>query len=202
MDRQVDRKLQWQWRWASKRCRAHRKEHSYRKQEQIIEKDINGEEMENWFLSLQSLSVRLPLKHIPVFLCDVASVVKSQHIQDRHGNDTVGGKQKNTIHHHHVTTVHRWNWFFVYPPLPPQTHFAQSNLKAMTMTRARMVPCMNFWLMQPWSGSEFCNQHTDYIKIMNPVVHFCSLKTSLSPQTLLPGLTVFFLSGPLPVLLK
>lgn len=44
----------------------------------------------------------------------------------------------------------------VYPPIPAQTHLAQSNLKAMTTTSARIAPCMNLWLMQPGSGGEFC----------------------------------------------
>lgn len=35
-------------------------------------------------------------------------------------------------------------------PVIKQRHFSFSaNLKAMTMTRAKMAPCMNRWPMQP-----------------------------------------------------
>lgn len=62
--------------------------------------------------------IKVSVCAIPIFLCDVSSMVKSQHIKDGHGNDTVGGGGKDPIHH--VTTVHRWSWFLCFntPPFP------------------------------------------------------------------------------------
>lgn len=58
-----------------------------------------------------------------------------------------GGGERSNASCHYGTQM-KLNSYVLTPPLP-QRHVAQSNLKAMTMTRARMVPCMNRWLMQP-----------------------------------------------------
>lgn len=84
--------------------------------------------------------------------------------------------------------------------LPPSFTPPPTNLKAMTMTRAKMAPCMNRWLMQPGSTAELCGKSNQVqVRYSSPdLTDVCWV----SAQTLLPGLTGFFFSGPLPVLLK
>lgn len=86
-------------------------------------------------------------------------------------------------------------------PSPPSLHPPPpTNLKAMTMTRAKMAPCMNRWLMQPGSTAELCGKRNQVqVRYWSPdLTDVCWV----SAQTLLPGLTGFLFSGPLPVLLK
>lgn len=86
---------------------------------------------------------------LPVLVYDISSVVKGQHIEDGHGNDTVFYKNntKSSLPPYVDDVI-----FYVRASQDP---FFPANLKAMTMTRARMAPCMNRWLMQPRSGTEF-----------------------------------------------
>lgn len=86
---------------------------------------------------------------IPIFVCDVSSVVKREHVQHWHGNDTAD-KQTGKL-----SLSCSGAGFIV---------SQSSYLKAITMTRARMVPCTNLWLMQPWSKGELCSRKNKYIQ--------------------------------------
>lgn len=49
---------------------------------------------------------------------------------------------------------------FILHILHIRTLLPPTDLKAMTMTRAKMAPCMNRWLMQPGSTAELCDKAT------------------------------------------
>ena len=49
--------------------------------------------MLNWLINYKLKCEHLK-KHIPIFLCDVSSMVKGEHIKDWHGNNTVDQKKK------------------------------------------------------------------------------------------------------------
>lgn len=79
-------------------------------------------------------------------------MVKGQHVENGHGNDTVVLKKKKNSTKSSLPLYVDDVIFYVRVFQDP---FFPAHLKAMTTTRARIAPCMNRWLMQPGSGIEF-----------------------------------------------
>lgn len=105
-------------------------------------------EMEKWFKRKYLISSKA---HTGLsqwcLLCDEESARKGQtwkwHCRETNKDYCIITLQRQSSFF--LSTIHSNTSLLVY-------------LKAITTTSARMVPCMNLWLMQPWSAGELCNQ--------------------------------------------